>query len=137
MFKFIYLYILLIRFDTGLSKHGFSKYFERCAKKYYRHETVSHCSEEKAQEIVKLFSLLNIVCTWYPRKADCILKTMIGYKILREKYELPVDMVIGVRKFPFEAHAWLMMGNNDFFEEGVETSSFKIVLNSKKYIGND
>lgn len=135
MFKFLYLFGLLLKLDIYLSINGFSKTFSKYSVKYYKKDSELF-NEETAKEVLEFFNLLDVVCTWYPRKADCIHKTLIGYKILRRKYSLPVDMVVGVRKFPFEAHAWLKMHNNDLFEEVVVTDSLKVVLESKKIIRN-
>ncbi|PFN00491.1 hypothetical protein COK38_17965 [Bacillus cereus] len=132
-YKFFYLYISLIIFDIGLSKRGFSETFKKYSVKYYSKKPVEHITENTITEIEELFYLLNIVCAWYPKKADCIHKTLIGYRILQSKYSIPVEMVIGVKKFPFQAHAWLMLDKQDLLlDEG--SSEYKVVLSSEKYV---
>ncbi|EJR04052.1 MULTISPECIES: lasso peptide biosynthesis B2 protein [Bacillus] len=132
-YRFVSMYVLLARFDLGLSKRGFTETFKRYSKKYYSQETSYQISESSVVEIEEFFTLLNIVCAWYPRKADCIHKTLIGYRILHSRYSIPVEMVIGVRKFPFQAHAWLMLNNQDLLMDE-ESNEYKVILSSYKYV---
>ncbi|MGO1134120.1 lasso peptide biosynthesis B2 protein [Bacillus subtilis] len=131
---YIYLLIQLILFDIELSMTGFNKTFNRYTQRYYKVKSTA-LNEENYQEVFNhiegLFYIFDVVCAWYPRKADCIHKTLLGYKFLRKKYSLPVDMVVGVRKFPFEAHAWLQINNQNFFSDNDETFRYNIILNSK------
>ncbi|MFW2948812.1 lasso peptide biosynthesis B2 protein [Bacillus velezensis] len=124
----------MILFDLELFIMGFNKTFNRYTFKYKKMKKTAF-NEERYQEIFKqieeLFYMLDVVCAWYPRKADCIHKTFLGYKFLRRKYSIPVDMVVGVRKFPFEAHAWLQVNNQNFFDDSEETSRYNIILSSK------
>lgn len=133
IYKFVYLLILLILFDIELTLKGFNKTFKNYVSRYYKIKKINWyelVNEKSVSEIEHLFWLLDVVCAWYPRKADCIHKTFLGYRIIRKKYGIPVDMVIGVRKYPFEAHAWLQCNNNNFFNDAEETSKYKIILRS-------
>lgn len=130
---YVYLFFLLVIFDVELNYKGFNKTFRSYTKKYYgiKNKKISaETFESYSKEIESIFRKLDIVCTWYPRKADCIHKTLLGYRIIRKKYSLPVDMVVGMRKFPFEAHAWLQINDIDFFIDN--TNKYKIVISSKK-----
>lgn len=123
---------MLLCFDIELHYRGFNEVFKKYAKKYYRikdKKMTAEKFEKYTKEIETIFRKLDIVCTWYPRKADCIHKTLLGYRIIRKKYSVPVDMVVGVRKFPFEAHAWLQINGMDFFTD--DTSRYKVVITSK------
>lgn len=132
IYKFYNLYLLLILFDLELSYLGFNNVFSRYSRKYSIKAKTKNQQllQNQVEEIKFIFDMLDIVCTWYPRKADCIHKTFLGYKILRKKFSMPVDMVIGIRKFPFEAHAWLQCYNNNFFDNVDETNKYKIILTS-------
>lgn len=140
VYTFIYLYILLIFFDIELYRNGFSNTFRKYTLKYS--EIKEWVNDERILkkiigEINQEFSTLDVVCAWYPRKADCIHKTLLGYRIIRKKYKLPVDMVVGIRKFPFEAHAWLKIFNYNFFDEDEKISRYKIILRSNNLIEGD
>ncbi|MFE0301163.1 MULTISPECIES: lasso peptide biosynthesis B2 protein [Priestia] len=127
------LYVLLLLFDLELSKKGFTKTFEKYSVKYFNNTPNNHISQNVVEDMESFFLLLNIVCAWYPKKADCIHKTLIGYKIMHKKFALPVEMVIGVRKFPFEAHAWLRINHENLFPEEA-TNHYKIIISSHSYV---
>lgn len=135
MKDYIYLFFRLSVLDMELFLRGFNKTFLRYSKKY---EVVKNYydQEEEMKEIFpdieNLFSKLDVVCTWYPRKADCIHKTFLGYRIMRSRFYIPVDMNVGVRKFPFEAHAWITCYGQNFFDDEEETSKYNIILTSLK-----
>lgn len=136
-FRFVYLFLLLIQFDIELSMKGFNKMFNNYALKYstiQRTDWTDSLVLKYFAEIEEIFEILDIICTWYPRKADCVHKTLLGYRIIRGKYSIPVDMVVGLRKFPFQAHAWLIFDNSSFFGNEEDTSSYKIILNSFELI---
>ncbi|MGO5137595.1 lasso peptide biosynthesis B2 protein [Clostridium butyricum] len=73
----------------------------------------------------------------YPFNAKCLHRTLIGYKFLRKKYHLPVKFVIGVKKFPFDSHAWLKwndeFGDENIFELEEDTNNYEIIVDSSKY----
>lgn len=127
------MYLMLVLFDLGLSKRGFTETFKKYSKKYQTRKKHYEISESTVVEIEEFFTLLNIVCTWYPRKADCIHKTLIGYRVMHSKFSIPVEMVIGVRKFPFQAHAWLMLNDQDLLMDE-ESNEYKKILSSHKYV---
>ncbi|MGF7071674.1 hypothetical protein JOD89_005812 [Priestia megaterium] len=132
-FGFLRLYIFLFLFDLELSRKGFTKTFEKYSVKYCNKAPYDQVSQEVVKEMEQFFLLLNIVCAWYPKKADCIHKTLIGYKVMHKKFASPVEMVVGVRKFPFEAHAWLRINQENLFPEE-ETNHYKIVISSNSYV---
>lgn len=125
-------------FDFKLHKIGFTNIFDQYSKKNFleKSKNINIVDYEKFSERINFeFDMLDMVCTWYPRKADCIHKTFLGYKILRKKYHIQVDMVVGIRKFPFEAHAWLIEEDRNFFGDEEETNKYKIILNSNDFMG--
>ena len=126
---------LVVKIDYSLAKKGFNETFQKVARKYYSVIKVQldQIDQKKADEIIEIFSALDIICTWYPRKADCIHKTLIGYQLLRHMYDIPVEMVVGIRKFPFEAHAWLINNGDNFFETEM-TSQYKIIYHSRNFV---
>ncbi|MNW43071.1 hypothetical protein D3C74_202600 [compost metagenome] len=138
IFRFLYMYGKVTIFDLELQRKGFSKIFQDHIRKSNINFSLGRELDKKvSMEISIFFQMLDIVCAWYPRKADCIHKTFIGYKLLRRKYKIPVDMVVGVRKFPFEAHAWLKLGDVNFFKDEVDTDKYKIVLRSNHKMGGE
>ncbi|AXR15602.1 hypothetical protein COC60_14180 [Bacillus thuringiensis] len=132
---YIYLLVLLVKFDMELSRNGFNNTFKRYAYKHLNIRDIKwdkESIEKTKSEIERIFHILDVVCVWYPRKADCIHKTLLGYKIIRKNFAIPVEMVIGIKKFPFEAHAWLQCNGDNFFDDQEETSRYNIILDSRE-----
>jgi hypothetical protein len=42
-----------------------------------------------------------------------------------------VDLVIGVKKFPFSSHAWLVLNDKNVNEDETYTNQFLVILSSK------
>lgn len=49
---------------------------------------------------------VNRACMLYPRKALCLHRSAVATCVLRSS-GVPARMVIGARKIPFRAHAWV------------------------------
>jgi len=49
---------------------------------------------------------INQACIWYPKKAKCLHRSVVTVCLLRS-YGVPAEMVLGARKLPFNAHAWV------------------------------
>ncbi|MCL1990489.1 MAG: lasso peptide biosynthesis B2 protein [Defluviitaleaceae bacterium] len=72
-------------------------------------------------------------CRFLPFEAQCIHQSFFLYSVIREKYGLPVSLVIGTCPFPFSAHAWIMLGDENFFEADYETSKYNVMLRSENF----
>ncbi|OUM89051.1 MAG: hypothetical protein BAA01_13435 [Bacillus thermozeamaize] len=131
--KFIYLYCQLALFDIFLNKKGFSYMFELYSRKYGKAGN-RHLDESIIGNVMRDLHFLNVVCAWYLRKADCIHKTLLGYKLLSSRYRLALEMVVGIRKFPFSAHAWIRYEGKSLINEE-DDKLYKIVLSSNQYKG--
>lgn len=134
MYNILYLYKELISLDFQIRRKGFDEVFRSYISKYTIDGSKETLTEDNSDEILEWFNLLDQVCCWYPNKADCIHKTLIGYKILQSKYGLPVNMVIGIKKFPIEAHAWIQYQGRNLFEEMENIDSLKIIIDSNSYM---
>lgn len=131
--KFLLFYWELICFDVMLHKKGFNYMFEKYAKKYAR-SNGGLINESNISDIARDIHFLNLVCAWYPRKADCIHKTLLGYKKIGLHHDVHVEMVVGVVKFPFQAHAWIRYQGESLINQE-DDEVYKVVLSSNQYIG--
>ena len=52
---------------------------------------------------------INRAAVWYPRPMQCLPRSAAATWLLRRR-GVPAVMVIGVRKMPFYAHAWVEVG---------------------------
>jgi hypothetical protein len=49
---------------------------------------------------------VNRACVWYPKRALCLQRAAVTTCLLRGG-GVPAQMVIGAKKLPFRAHAWV------------------------------
>ncbi|OBZ16328.1 hypothetical protein A8L34_26995 [Bacillus sp. FJAT-27264] len=134
--EFIKLYFSLFKIDLGLQIVGFERLFRRHVKRYPLPSSVgvqklllTHHDEE---EVNKFLMTIDYVCTVYPRSAQCMHRSFLGYQYLRKKFYLPVELVVGVRKMPFTAHAWLVLNGHNVNEDSQYTDQFKIILSTEE-----
>lgn len=137
IFRFIYIYLKLIQLDLDLIKNGVPQVFEKYVEKYEPIDIKNyktHEIQEINRQIMELIVLIETVCVFYPKNARCIHKSFLSYRILREKYKIPLKLVIGVCHFPFSAHAWIMQGKYNIGEDEVDTNRYKVILDSSNYL---
>lgn len=63
-----------------------------------------HIAERDAQECV--CAAVKKAASWYPRQSMCLQRSAIATCMLRQS-GIAADLVIGCRKIPFGAHAWV------------------------------
>lgn len=76
---------------------------------------------------------IDFISTIYFGKAKCLHRAIVEYIFLRKKYHFPVKIIIGVKKFPFEAHAWIAWIDDDFpdgFEEKENIVGYQVIFDS-------
>lgn len=143
IYYFIRIYTQLVYFDIKLRKRGFHNIFYKYIEKYactdINEVLVSGGSKAKIKifedRVNDFISLIDCACAFYPLKADCMHRSFLGYKFLRQNLSLPVDLVIGVTKFPFSAHAWLKLGADNINELEENTRQYNVILYSGRREG--
>ncbi|EWG08613.1 lasso peptide biosynthesis B2 protein [Cytobacillus firmus] len=60
-------------------------------------------------------------------KALCLHRSLVGYKLLREK-GIDINLCIGIAKKDFEAHAWLLYENEVINDDENYVSNFNIIF---------
>jgi hypothetical protein len=64
-------------------------------------------SKTSSAELTERICLaLDIACICYPKHVLCLQRSAATACLLR-KYALPAQMLIGVQRLPFKAHAWV------------------------------
>jgi len=116
---------------TGMFKI-YSQEYEKCALVDYSNYTEKDLlAINKNMEL--MISTCVSACSMLPFEAKCIHQSFFLYKIIRKKCGVPVSLVIGVSPFPFNAHAWLMLNERNFYEAEYETSKYSVMLRSENY----
>ena len=128
---------MLINLDISLKRNGFPKVFRKYAEKYAMPiDTVFDYQEEQLSAMHEHLLLIDKVCSDYPFEAKCLHRSFLGYRVLGRKYGINIDLVIGVRKAPFYAHAWLMCDGMNFNENEEVTNGLSIILSSAERTEN-
>ncbi|WP_110932679.1 lasso peptide biosynthesis B2 protein [Paenibacillus bouchesdurhonensis] len=129
-FQFIQVAFALIRFQIELRIYGFQKIFPKYVERY----PIPKHSENERNHIGQMNHLLRTIdmaCALAPFKAECLHRSFLGFRFVRTKCSIPVDLVIGVKKFPFTSHAWLVLNDKNINEAEGYTKQFIIILSSK------
>jgi hypothetical protein len=134
IFIFFKIYLSLIQFDFQLKNKGFQSVFPVYVDKY--NVNIKKLEPNKAyddliiKKVDQYLKLIDIACACYPRDAQCLHRSFLAFKFLRKDVGLPVDLIIGVRKSPFSAHAWVMYDGKSVNESIEYVSQFNILLSS-------
>lgn len=136
---FVNIFIL----DIQLRVRKFKNVIGANCKKYGKMNIKAYEDYTKEEQIQLQEDLNNVIraiasaSELYPFNAKCLHRSLVGYRILRKKYKLPVKFVIGVKKFPFDSHAWLKwndeFGGENLFELEEDTNKYQIIIDSSKY----
>lgn len=127
--RFLWVFLHLIIFDIELRLIGFEKVFPKYVKRHTL-KKLEDLTPEKIPQIEKWGQMIDKACASYPLEAQCLHRSFLGYRFFRRKFHIPVELVVGVRKFPFGAHAWLVLQGQNFNEDPEYTSNFVVILNS-------
>lgn len=85
----------------GLGFHGFYRFI--------RGRSVRSRRRLDPAELVGLCSVINSAARYYFKRAWCLQRSAVMTVLLRSQ-GFPVELVIGVRRLPFMAHAWVEWG---------------------------
>lgn len=128
----LYIYLNLIMFDIQLRVFGFENVFEKYVKYYQIKNRKESITSEEIDEVSRWMKMIDKACASYPFEAQCLHRSFLAYRFIRMKFFIPVELVIGVKKFPFHAHAWLKLKDKNFNESPEYTDGLIIILNSEE-----
>ena len=93
-------FLKLIEFDPYFAHGNFSAIYERVRNYRRKHRSISRHTPEQICHAVDLASI------WYWKPPLCLQRSAAATCLLR-RHGLPAEMVVGVRQYPFGAHAWV------------------------------
>lgn len=109
----------LLRVDLELSLRGFSHLYHFVAN--HRTRPVTYA----VGTVAAVCRAVDHACALYPRQAPCLQRSAATSCLLRD-HGVPAAFVVGTRKHPFRAHAWVEVGGvvvndkrgvKDYYEE--------------------
>jgi transglutaminase superfamily protein len=99
---------IFIVLDLAFYMAGFDKTLRRAVQ---NRTELSRLTEDKALAYMKaaVLAVQHATQIYYRRRLDCLPKSLTLFVLLKKK--LPVNLCIGVKKFPFAGHAWVEYQN--------------------------
>lgn len=93
-------YLALAVHDLFMSCHGFASLHRRVKSFPLRP------AKSEVDMVETLTAALDVACCFYPKQALCLQRSAVLVRMLRQN-GVPAQMIIGVQKLPFKAHAWV------------------------------
>ncbi len=75
--------------------------------------------------VQRLDQAILVSAATHPLSLQCKERAVVAWHILRNRWNLPAVLVIGVMPFPFEAHAWVECGPMTVTEERARCETFQ------------
>jgi hypothetical protein len=97
---FIRAFVELIRQHRFLYKHDMEAIHQGVRQEAVRSRQAAPGDAERICHSVA------IACIWYPKQVFCLQRSATATKLLR-RYGIPAQMVIGAKRVPLRAHAWV------------------------------
>ena len=101
MFLFLRAFWQLIRFDYYLSRGNFAVLYKKVRDYPLKKKVVV-----TPEVIDRACRAIDWACVWYPKQVMCLQRSSATTCLLRA-YGARTEMVIGVQRLPFKAHAWV------------------------------
>jgi len=96
----LHAYFTLLRFEVYLARRDFAGLYAAV-----RRRSVGH-GESDDTLIERICSNVDCACIWYWKEVLCLQRSAATACLLRD-YGIPAQLVIGVQRMPFKAHAWV------------------------------
>lgn len=94
-------YLLLIRADAVLRRHGFKRLYD-----LVRDLPPRDIVEHKRIPYAQLCHAMDLACVFYPKTVLCLQRSAAAVFLLR-RYGWPAEFVMGCALATFENHAWV------------------------------
>lgn len=93
-------YLQLIRMDLFLARGEFARMYEHVRRVPLLERCVS------ANDPGRVCLAIDLASVWYWKQVLCLQRSAAAACLLKS-YGVPAQMVIGVQRLPFKAHAWV------------------------------
>jgi hypothetical protein len=93
-------FLKLIYFDIYLARGNFQVLYDKVRLHPLGHPMAA------PETVERICSAVDVACIWYWRQVLCLQRSAATACLLK-KYGVPAQMIIGIQKLPFKAHAWV------------------------------
>lgn len=99
--------LALVMADLGLRFFGFSRVFLFVDRWMRRSRTEAGAMPTQRRMVYRVLEAVRTASRYYHRRGlDCLPRSLAIYVLLR-RHGVPATLRIGVKRFPFAAHAWV------------------------------
>jgi hypothetical protein len=117
---------LFVRLDLALKRSGFERVYDRLVERA-RHQPVREPSPADGALVAATLAEVRSATRYYfRRREDCLPKAMALFTLLRRR-GVAAELCIGVRKYPFGAHAWVEHQGRPLDQAAVEIAEFTVL----------
>jgi hypothetical protein len=96
-------WVLMLIVDLTIASGGFPRVHQLVRRIAVRKR---RRAGDKARVVEAVNDAVNRAAMWYPRVQQCLPRSVVATWLLRRR-GLPAVFVVGIRKIPFYAHAWV------------------------------
>jgi len=108
---YLRVYRLVRRLDRELKSEGIKLIYERYYDSKSSVPEIRPLSQKEVLFVQRTGQIIERVCFHFLGQARCLHRSLAGYHLFLQR-GLPIDLVVGVMKKPFMAHAWLEYNGN-------------------------
>jgi hypothetical protein len=99
-FAILKTYLMLIFFDHYLQDERFADIHNKVRNYPIRKRT------PQPDAVRRVSSAVDMACIWYWKEVLCLQRSAVTACMLK-RHGVPAQLVIGVQRMPFKAHAWV------------------------------
>jgi hypothetical protein len=75
----------------------------------YSYVTAARRKRQKVKEEADICAAVETACVWFWKEVSCLHRSAVTARLLKQS-GLAAEMVIGAQSLPFQAHAWVEIG---------------------------
>jgi hypothetical protein len=117
---------LFVRIDLALKRKGFQPVYDRMVAAAAAQPVREPSSADAADLRSALTEVRSATRYYLRRREDCLPKAMALFTLLRRR-GVAADLCIGVRKYPFGAHAWVEYQGRPLDQPAAEVAEFHVL----------
>jgi len=117
---FLNAYFQLILFHLRLKRGRFNSLHHAVSR------TRQSISADANHSIQQISSIVDLACVWYPFRVLCLQRSAATACLLKQ-HGFAARMIVGVKRLPFRAHAWVEVGDEVVNDKPYVREMFTII----------
>lgn len=132
LFMYMKIYNIVRKLDNRMKTEGFESIYRQYLTKSVSLPPMRDVTPVEAAFISKIGPIIDKVCFNFLGKARCLHRSLVGFELFNDR-GIPIDLVVGVTKAPFMAHAWLEYKGNVVNDAPETNKHFFVQFHTGKY----